>query len=227
MEKYVAVFALVLAGLATRAQTPLLDSIHEIVREARGTVGAAYKMAGDASYEGINTDAHLPMQSVFKFHLALYFLHEVDKGALSLGQAIPISKADWEPKEWSPLRDQYKTPPASLPLQDLLGAIILNSDNVACDILFRKAGGVGVIETYIHSLGVTDLAIAATEAQMHHSWAVQYTNWTTPAAMLALLEKFDAGKLLSPKSTRLLTKWMSESPRVSARLKGLLPAGTP
>ena len=218
---------LALITLIARAQSPLQDSIRIIAREAKGTVGVAYKMAGDASYEGINTSDHLPMQSVFKFHLALYFLHEVDKGELTLDQAVSISKTDWEPNEWSPLRDRYKTPPPSIPLIDLLSAIIVNSDNVACDILFRQAGGPQKLETYIHGLGIADISIKATEAEMHHSWPVQYTNWTTPAAMLTLLAKFDAGRLLSPQSTQLLIKWLSESPRIAARLKGLLPTGTP
>jgi len=225
--KYFAAAALVLTGLTTLAQSPLQDTIRRIAREAKGTVGVAYKMAGDASYEGINTSDHLPMQSVFKFHLALYFLDRIDKGELTLDQPVPISKTDWEPKMWSLLRDQYKTPPASLPLKDLLGAIIVNSDNIACDILFRKAGGPKTIETYIQGLGITDISIKATEAEMHRSWPVQYTNWTTPAAMLTLLGKFEAGRLLSPQSTQLLIKWMSESPRIAGRLKGLLPTGTP
>jgi len=176
--------------LPTRGQSALQDSIRNIAREAKGTVGVAYKMAGDPSYEGINTSAHLPMQSVFKFHLALYFLHLIDEKRLTR-------------------------------------AIIVNSDNVACDILFRAACDTHTVQAYINSLGITDISIAATEAEMHHSWPVQYTNWTTPAAMLSLLEKFDAGKILSPNSTQLLVKWMSESPRIANRLKGLLPTGTP
>jgi len=167
------------------------------------------------------------MQSVYKFHLALFFLDKVDKGELSLNAAIPVDKRDWEPREWSPLRDQYKTAPASLPLTQLLEATIENSDNVACDILFRKAGGPRAVQDYITGLGITAISIAATEAEMHHSWPVQYTNWTTPAALVTLLEKFDAGKVLSPQSTRLLLKWMSESPRIAGRIKGLLPTGTP
>jgi beta-lactamase class A len=228
--KYLAPAALLFCGIAAKCQTTdgdvLPDTIRSIARIARGTVGVAYKMTGDPSYDGINTTAHLPMQSVFKFHLALYFLHQVDKKQLSLDQPIPIDKRDWEPKEYSPLRDQYTTPPRSLGLQELLRAIIINSDNVACDILFRKAGGPKVVDTYIKSLGITDISITATEAEMHHSWPVQYANWTTPAAMVTLLDKFDAGKILSAASTKLLFNWMSESPRTSNRLKGLLP-GTP
>jgi len=225
--KLLGIAAFLLTTLITRGQSLLQDTIRNIAREAKGTVGVAYKITGDASYEGINTSDHLPMQSVFKFHLALYFLNKVDKNELTIDQAIPISKSDWEPKEWSPLRDRYKTPPANLPLKDLLAAIIVNSDNVACDILFQKAGGVKTVEDYIHNLGITDISIKATEAQMHRSWPVQYSNWTTPSAMLTLLAKFDAGQLLSPQSTRLLVNWMSESPRIGGRIKGLLPTGTP
>ncbi|HLZ89985.1 MAG TPA: class A beta-lactamase [Puia sp.] len=213
--------------LTTRGQSALQDSIRNIARQAKGMVGIAWKISGDPSYEGINTSAHLPMQSVYKFHLALYFLDKADKGQYTPDQPIPIDPTDWQPKIYSPLHEQYKTPPSSLPLQDLLAAIIINSDNIACDILFRAAGGPKPVDAYIKSLGITDISIAATEAEMHHSWPVQYTNWTTPAAMLTLLEKFDAGKILSPASTRLLLNWMSASPRLSNRIKGLLPTGTP
>ena len=213
--------------LTTLGQSPLQDSIRKIAREAEGTVGTAYKLAGDPYYEGINTTAHLPMQSVFKFHLALYFLNKVDDHQFTLDQPIRIDPQDWQPKMWSPLRDQYKSPPPSLPLHQLLAAIIMNSDNVACDILFRAAGGPRRVQTYIKGLGINDIAIAATEAEMHRSWPVQYTNWTTPAAMLTLLEKFDAGKILSIQSTQLLLNWMSASPRIAGRLKGLLPTGIP
>lgn len=218
--------AFLLSSLVGRSQSPLQDSIRTIARRARATVGVAYKLAGTPTYEGINTSAHLPMQSVFKFHLALFFLHLVDQKISKLGTSVVVDARDWEPKEWSPLRDQYKTIPAVLPLEELLNAIIVNSDNVACDILFRAAGGTRVVQDYIHSLGISDISIAATEKEMHESWPVQYTNWTTPAAMLTLLEKFDAGQVLSPPGTQLLLKWMSESPRVAGRLKGLLPTGT-
>jgi beta-lactamase class A len=225
--KQLAVTALLLVNIAASAQSVLQDSLRNIARLAKGTVGVAYKMAGEPSYEGINTTTHLPMQSVYKFHLALYFLDQVDQKKYALDQLIPIDKLDWEPKEWSPIRDQYKTRPPSLPLQQLLAAIILNSDNVACDILFRAAGGPAVVNAYIKGLGITDISIAATEKEMHHGWTVQYTNWTTPAATLTLLEKFDGGKLLSRQNTEILLKWMSESPRIQNRLKGLLPTGTP
>ena len=219
--------AFLLAGLVGRAQTPLLDSIRSVACRADCGVGVAYKLVGDRYYEGINTGRKMPMQSVFKFHLALFFLHRVDEKQTALDAPVVVDARDWEPKEWSPLRDQYKNPPRSLPLQELLAAIILNSDNVACDILFRAAGGVRAVQAYIAGLGIKDISIAATEAEMHHSWPVQYTNWTTAGAMVDLLEKFDAGRVLSPAATQLLMKWMSESPRVSRRLKGLLPSGTP
>jgi beta-lactamase class A len=39
-----------------------------------------------------NGNAHFPMQSVYKFHLALAVLNEVDKGKLTLNQNIFVKK---------------------------------------------------------------------------------------------------------------------------------------
>jgi beta-lactamase class A len=42
-------------------------------------------------------DAHLPMQSMFKFHLGLAVLDQVDKKKLSLDQKIQLKKSDLRP----------------------------------------------------------------------------------------------------------------------------------
>ncbi len=52
-------------------------------------------------------DRHFPMQSVFKFHIALAALSEIDKGKLSLDEKIEIRKDELLPQSfWSPLRDE-------------------------------------------------------------------------------------------------------------------------
>ena len=83
------------------------------------------------------------------------------------------------------------------------------------------------METYIHALGIHDVAINATEEEMHSAWDVQFTNWTTPAAAMQVLEMFYRGRLLSPGSFDFLWKLMTETTTGPRRIKGLLPAGTP
>ena len=45
-----------------------------------------------------NGAQHFPMQSVFKFHIAIVMLSEIEKGKFTLDQPIEIKKTDLLPK---------------------------------------------------------------------------------------------------------------------------------
>ena len=172
----------------------------------------------------INGNKHFPMQSVFKFPLAMVILNKVDKGMLSLSQVIHISQGSLDTNTWSPMLKDFPKRNIDMTLSTLLAYAVSKSDNNACDILFRFAGGTTSVNKYIHSLGLEGIAISATEAQMKKAWEVQYTNWCQPATMLRLLRIFYEGKILSKTSNDLLMKLMTESENSPNRLKGLLPA---
>src|SRR5690242_13093078 len=55
----------------------------------------------------IGESRHYPMQSVFKFHLALAILHDVDTKRFSLEQIVRFSKKDLDEDTWSPMRDSF------------------------------------------------------------------------------------------------------------------------
>ena len=57
---------------------------------------------------------------------------------------------------------------------ELLRYSVSESDNNACDILFRYIGGVEVVDKYIRTLGITDFKIEATEEDMHEGFRYQY-----------------------------------------------------
>lgn len=126
------------------------------------------------------------------------------------------------PDTWSPLREDYPDG-VDIALRDLLGYTVSKSDNNGCDILFRLLGGTKTVETYIHNLGVKDIAIAATEEEMSKAWAVQFTNWNKPTSMARLLKDFYQEKILSKSSNDFLWKIMVETSTGPRRIKGLLP----
>ena len=199
--------------------------IKRIIVRAQGKVGVSVAGLDDNFSLNINADKRYPMQSVFKFPLALAILDSVDRGKLSLDRKIHVTKKDLLPKTWSPLREDFPDG-TDIALGDLLAYTVSKSDNNGCDILFRLIGGTKIVENYIHRLGVKDIAIAATEEEMAQKWSVQYTNWNKPEAMTELLEKFDAGKILSKSSGDFLMKIMVETSTGTHRIKGLLPDGT-
>jgi beta-lactamase class A len=203
----------------------LRDTFEKIAADARGQAGISLFQLETIEHISVNGHRHFAMQSVFKFPLALCILDAVDKGRFSLAQKIHIAGADWVQKTWSPMRDQYKSREIDISLLDLLSFTVSSSDNIACDVLFRLIGGTRVVNDYVHGLGIRNMEIAATEAQMHAGWNVQYKNWCTPDAMSALFELFYKGGHLSTTSTRLLMDLMTGTTTGAARIKGLLPPG--
>lgn len=175
----------------------------------------------------INGDRRLPMQSVFKFHLALAVLHHIDSGQASLSDTLNITKDDLSTGLWSVIRNKYPDG-ARLTLAEVLRYTVANSDNVGCDILFRLLGGVQKVEAYLHSVGIRDIAITYDEAEMQASWERQYENWTTAKAANLAMKTFyeNKGRQLSLESHVFLWQTMKKSWNDRISMKSLLPEGT-
>jgi beta-lactamase class A len=221
------VLSMLLNANVVRAQnTSLVNIIRTIAKEADGTVGVSVLNPERNEPISLHGNDHFPMQSVFKFPLAMKILHDVDRGQLSLDAKIHIDKADWIAGTWSPMRDQYNSETADITLREILRFTVSASDNNGCDILFRLAGGTSKVNDYIHRLGIKNIAIVATEAEMATRWDVQYENWCTPNAMVALLRLFLDHEVLSPPSRELLMQFLKGTSTGPGRIKGLLPPGT-
>jgi len=229
LSKVPYIFALFAAFFLPSNTSAFEDSLRakleHIVGCAHANVGVAIIELKTNDTLAINGNDKYPMQSVYKFPLALAVLSNVDKGMFSLEQSIHITKGDLLPNTWSPLRERYPQGNVSITLSELLAYTVSESDNNGCDILFRLMGGPKTVEQYIHSLGVTDIAIATTEEEMHRAWEVQYRNWSSPTAMGQLLSLFYHDKILSMKSKEYLWQLMVNTKTGPGRLKGLLPKG--
>jgi beta-lactamase class A len=203
--------------------TELKQKLDEIILAANGEIGVAIMEMGSGEQYFSRETQKFPMQSVFKFPLAMAVLDLVDKGNLALDQKIHISKADLHPKTWSPVREKYPEGNIDLTIAELISYTVSHSDNNTCDILFRLVGGPAKVDKYIKNLGVNDIAIVATELEMSKHWDVQFTNWCRPPAMLQFLEVFYKGKTLSKSSSAFLWKVMTETSTGPKQIKGLLP----
>lgn len=209
------------------AQNDSLKAIlQSVVKPYKAEVGIAVKHLEKDQTVLVNATAHYPMQSVYKFPLALAVLAQVDKGIFSLEHKMHIAKEDLHPNTWSPMRDKYPEGNVNITLAEILSFTVSQSDNNGCDILFRLMGGTKKVNAFIHSQGVSKINIAATEEEMAKAWPVQFTNWCESAAMLQLLEILHGGKLLSKASNDFLLKVMTETTTGTNRIKGLLPEGT-
>lgn len=204
----------------------LRKQIEQLLATKNARVGVSFSGIEKKDTLTINGSSHFPLQSVFKFPIALKVLHLVDQKKLSLDQKIYIRKSDLLPDTWSPLRDKYPDGNVKIPLAEIIRFMVSESDNNACDILLRLVGGAKTVNDYIHELGIKNIAIRYNEEEMHREWNVQFSNWTTPVATTRLLKLFYDGKILSAKSYDFLWKVMCETSTGKERIKGQLPTVT-
>lgn len=209
-----------------KAQHKLDKSIQEIIGSTHGSIGIAIKHFERGDTINYNGTRHFPMQSVYKFHLALAVMDHVDKDQLSLDKKIRIGKEDFIPNTWSPIANQYPQGNVDLEIKEILFATVAQSDNNGCDALFQLVGGPRKVNEYMKGLGVTDISIQNTEREMHQDTDLQYQNWSTPQAAVKALDLFYNGKVLSKTSQATLVDIMESTTTGPKRIKGLLSAGT-
>ncbi len=225
-----AIFLLLLAGCRPSTDnTDLLRSkIAQIIADKNAIVGASIMGNNGRDTISFHGDRHFPMQSVFKFHIALAVLSEIDKGKLSLNQAIEINKDDLLPEDfWSPLRDENPNG-GRFTIEKLIQYSVSHSDNTACDILITLIGTPKTVEEYFKKNHIRDIQITFNEEEMQAKWENMFENWTTPKAASETLAMFYENKnnLLSKSSYDFFWKTNMETTTGENRIKGQLPEGT-
>lgn len=210
-----------------QSKDALQQKIQGIVASTNAVVGVSIIGNNGKDKISVNDEKRFPMQSVFKFHIGLSMLSEIDKGKFSLEQKVEISKKDLLLDLYSPIKDEYPHG-TTLTIAEILEYTVSQSDNVGCEILLRMLGGAPAVENYFVKNKFKDIAIKFNEEQQQANWDLQFHNWTTPKAANKILESFyfNKKKLLSQKSYDFIWKIMRETETGKNRLKGQLPAGT-
>ena len=221
--KFLSLLFLVFAAPVFAQMDSLRKEIEDHISKKKATIGIGIYDLESGDTLTIEGAKHYPMQSVYKFHLALALLNDVDNKKRELNDGIPIRKKDLHEDTYSPMRDKNPNGNYSLTLAELIRYAVSESDNNACDILFNTYGGTKKTEEYIKSLDIKDISIKATEYQMHGPFSVQYKNWTTPYAAVLLLKKFYSDHILSKSSSQFLLNAMTKSNNPTDRLKAGLP----
>ena len=212
MKKIISYLIFILVSSFTFAQTDgIRKEISKIIKGKRATIGVALYDVQTGKTLNINGDKHFPMQSVFKFPIALKVLAEVDKGKMNLKDSIFITAKDLLPRTWSPIRDNFPEGNIKMPLSEIVRYTISQSDNNGCDILLHLLGGTSEVNNYLSSLGITEMKIKKTEAEQHLTPSAQFDNWTTPTCAIQLLKLFQEKKILSTDSRKFLWKTMTET----------------
>jgi beta-lactamase class A len=150
---------------STDATASLEAELARVVAGCDGTVGIAAIHVETGERVGLNADTFYPMASVYKLPIGVAVLRQVEVGALRLADPVRISAEDYFPG-YSPLRDSKRRRPVTVPVRELLERMLIDSDNTACDMLLRVAGGPERVTGELRALGIEDVTVSRSEAEM-------------------------------------------------------------
>ena len=131
---------------------------------AGGEVGVSVLHLETGRGASLHGHDRFPMASVFKLPLAVAFLARVDRGALRLDQTVALGPADMRPA--GPLSERSPNGGLTLSLDELLEAMLVDSDNSAADVLLPLAGGPEVVTARLDEAGLGDIRVDRSEAEL-------------------------------------------------------------
>ncbi len=204
----------------------LQKQIEQIALSIKGRVGVTAMILETGETVSLNGKERFPMQSVYKFPIALAILKQIDDGKLKLDRKIQIQTSDFvEKSQRSPLRDENPNG-VELTIEQILKFAVSESDGTASDVLFKIVGGSDGMREYLDQIGIKEIAAVSTEKELGADWETQYKNYASPEAAVELLRAFYERRAVSEQNQSLLMKMMIETPTGLNRLKGLLPEKT-
>lgn len=170
----------------------LQRELQEYVSDKDAGIGIGVIVDGRDTVE-VNGHQRFPMMSVYKFPISLALADVCRAGGTAFDDSCTVVAAELHRDTYSPMTDRYADiDTVSISLRELLAYTLQMSDNNASDILLKRAGGAGRVDSYVRSLGVDDIDIRWSEDEMHVDTVRCRDNSCTPLAMAALLSRFDA-----------------------------------
>ena len=234
------------AARALRAASPapsrlqaLPAAFAHLEQQNRARLGVAVLDTGTGETATYRPDERFPMCSTVKLLVAAAILQRADTNGKrgrqtpdqtpghSLDQPLPIPAPPLV--SHSPLTEPHAG--GQMTIRDLLHAILTESDNTATNVLLASLGGPASITQFARSLGDPITRLDRTETALNESIPGDPRDTTSPAAMLADMQKIVLGPagnpvanpVLTPASRAQLTSWMVENKYGETRLRANLP----
>ena len=144
-----------------RKISPMADlqtRIEQIVADSGANIGVALRHIESGAEVMVNADTPVPLASVVKIPVIAEAFHQIGQGKVALTDRWPLEESV-KALGSGVLRDLDAGLNATV--NDLLTLMTIISDNTATDMLMLRLG-IGSINGYMHSLGLTDIHVART-----------------------------------------------------------------
>jgi beta-lactamase class A len=201
--------------------TPLATAAKTVEQTSGGRCGLALLDTASGQRFSVRANERFPMCSTFKLALAAQLLHTAEQGQISLAKAVAIAATDMVPHApfTQPRIGQ------SVTLFDLAAATMIASDNPATNLILQQLGGPASFTAWVRTQGDKTTRLDRIEPMMSEGLPGDPRDTTSPAAMLALMDKLLFGPTLTKESRQQLLSWMHASETGNDMVRAGLPTG--
>ncbi|MCZ0962537.1 class A beta-lactamase [Paracoccus benzoatiresistens] len=211
---------LLLACLAAPAPAETIaEAARAIEAELGGRVGVALRRQGGPEVAGHRAGERFPLSSTFKAPLCGAILTLVDAGEDELDRVIGYTPADLV--TYSPVTETRD----AMTVGELCEATITLSDNTAANLLLERVGGPQDFTEYLRAIGDDTTRLDRWETDLNEGAPGDPRDSSTPAAMVATLERLLFGPVLSDASQQQLEAWMRADRVADDLIRASLPEG--
>ena len=219
-------FILVLSTNCSGQHQSLKKSISKLFNKNEITIGVSVIGIESGDTFTFNNHKKFPMQSVYKFPIALAVLNSVEHNQFRLFDKLFLD-SNWMKKfYWSHVKRQNPYPELYISIDSLIMYMIAYSDNLSSDFLIEKLGGVDTIEKFMRRLGYSQINIKHTGLEIGEKVENLYDNSTSPYETSRILKDFFQKKILNESHTNYLLNYMINDSTTHNRILGKLPPKT-
>lgn len=233
------------AARPSAARPELRAELARVAASIDGEVAIAIVELATGAEVHVNGETPMPQQSTFKLWLAVAVADAVERGEVSWDTEVRI-----EPEQltfpYQPIADEVGEGRA-FTLAELVGWILLVSDNPSADAILRALGGTDAVEAALRRRGIEGVRITTGEEGLHamadrlrsetdsmgeaearahlRAALARDPNGATALGAARGLARLARGELLDPASTERLIRHLAETETGAARLRAGLPEG--
>lgn len=210
-----------LSGVSRAApEDVVLTTIRAVEQRLGARLGVMLRDMQSGRTWSHRADERFAMCSTFKALAAAAILARVDAGTEALDRRIPVTAADLVP--YAPVTE--KAVGKSLSLAELCAAAITLSDNAAANLILRGLDGPEGLTRFLRGLGDAVTRLDRWETDLNEATPADPRDTTTPAAMIADLERLLLGDALKPASRAQLAAWLSANKTGDTKVRAGVPA---
>ncbi|WP_199231416.1 class A beta-lactamase [Falsiroseomonas bella] len=213
------------APIASPARTSgrfgqLEAALREIEAARGGRLGVAVLDSASGEAAGHRATERFPLTSTFKLLAAGAVLAQVDAGRMRLDDRIRYRRE--EVVTYSPVTERHAGADG-MTVGQLCEATMTLSDNTAANLLLRGLGGPAGLTAWLRGIGDDVTRLDRWETALNEARPGDPRDTTTPAAMLATMQRLTLGDVLSPGSRAHLLAWLRANRTGGTRLRAGLP----